>query len=159
MQVREYGEADRAALIEQFQALNCHEDLIAGDRRTDQQGAIESLDMALRRVSDSRGAAFVAERDGQPVGFLFVVIAEDAVFVRAEMRQHANVAEFFVRATERGGGVGKALLGAAERFTAARGLTRLTVRVLSGNSGALAAYLRLGFAAYSIDLSKAVPVY
>jgi GNAT superfamily N-acetyltransferase len=156
MRVREYGEADRAALIEQFQALNGYEDLIAGDRRTDRQGAIDSLDEALRRVRDSGGSALVAEQEGQLAGLLFVVVEDDAVFVREELRQHAHVAEFFVREAQRGRGVGKALLGAAERFTASRGLARLSVSVLSGNSDALAAYVRLGFKAYSVDLTKAV---
>ncbi len=156
MHIREYGEADRALLIEQFWALNRHEDLISGDRRTDQQGAIESLDAALRRVRDSRGAAFVADHDGQLLGFLFVVVEKGAVFVREELREHAKVAEFFVRETERGSGVGRALLGAAERFTRARALTRLSVGVLSGNKGALAAYARLGFTPYSAELTKAV---
>ena len=156
MQIREYGEADRASLIEQFCALNRHEDLLSRDRRTDQQGAIDSLDAALSRVGDCRGSALVAERDGQLLGFLFVVVEKDAIFVREELREHAQVAEFFVCEAERGSGVGKALLGAAERFTAARGLTRLSVSVLSGNQGALAAYARLGFTAYSLDLIKPV---
>ena len=156
MQIREYSEADRASLVEQFCALNGHEDRISGDRRTDQQGAIDSLDAALRRVRDCRGSSLVAERDGQLVGFLFLVVEKDAVFVREELREHARVAEFFVCEAERGSGVGKALLGAAERFTAARGLTRLAVSVLSGNQGALAAYARLGFTAYSLDLIKPV---
>jgi len=158
MRVREYVEADRAALVEQFQALNQYEDLISGDRRTDRPGAIDSLDTALRRVRDSSGSALVAEHQGQVVGLLFVVIETDAVFVRAELRQHAHVADFFVRDAERGAGVGRALLGAAEQFTAARGLMRLTVNVLSGNSGALAAYARLGFTAYSTSLSKPIQV-
>ena len=159
MQIREYGEADRASLIEQFCALNRHEDLLSGDRRTDQQGAIDSLDAALSRVGDCRGSALVAERDGQLLGFLFVVVEKDAIFVREELREHAQVAEFFVCEAERGSGVGKALLGAAERFTAARGLTRLSVSVLSGNQGALAAYARLGFTAYSLELTKPVRGY
>jgi GNAT superfamily N-acetyltransferase len=156
MQIREYGEPDRAVLIEQFRALNRHEDLISGDRRTDQQGAIESLDAALGRVRDSRGTAFVAEHDGQLLGFLFVVVEQSAVFVREELREHAKIAEFFVRETARGSGVGKALLGAAERFTTARALSRLSVGVLSGNTGALAAYARLGFTPYAAELTKTV---
>ncbi len=158
MRVREYGEADRPALVEQFQALNQYEDLISGDRGTDRPGAIDSLDTALRRVRDSSGSALVTEHQGQVVGLLFVVIEADAVFARAELRQHAHVAEFFVRDAARGAGVGRALLGAAEQFTAARGLTRLTVDVLSDNSDALAAYARLGFTAYSSSLSKPVQV-
>jgi GNAT superfamily N-acetyltransferase len=156
MVIREYGADDRAALIEQFQSLNRHEDAISGDRRTDRQGGADSLDAALRRVTDTAGRALIAERDGRLVGFLFVVVAEDAVFVREELRAHAHVAEFFVLDAERGRGVGRALLERAEQFAAARGLTRLTVSVLSGNSDALAVYSRLGFSAYSVELAKPV---
>jgi len=154
--IRDYGPGDRAALIGQFQSLNRHEDAISGDRRTDQAGGIDALDAALRRVADTAGRALVAERDAQLLGFLFVVVEEDSVFVREELRTHARVAEFFVLDAERGSGVGKALLAEAERFAAARGLPRLTVSVLSGNADALAVYARLGFSAYSVDLAKRV---
>lgn len=156
MVIRDYGAGDRAALIEQFRSLNRYEDAITGDRRTDRQAGADSLDAALRRISGTAGRALVAERDGQIIGFLFVAIEEDAVFVREELRIYARVAEFFVRDTERGSGVGRALLKEAEQLAAARGLSRLAVSVLSGNSDALAAYARLGFTAYSVDLAKSV---
>ena len=156
MLIREYRSGDRAALVEQFQALNRHEDAITGDRRTDRAGGIDAFDAALHRVTDSGGRALVAESDGELVGFLFAVIEEDAVFVREELRTYAHVAEFFVREGERGRGVGRALLAGAEKFAAARAITRLTVSVLSGNSDALLAYAHLGFSAYSIELAKPV---
>jgi GNAT superfamily N-acetyltransferase len=156
MIVRDYGSDDREALIEQFQALNRHENAITGDRRVDWQGGIDSLDAALSRVKDTEGRALVAERDGQVVGHAFVVVEDAAEFVREELRAHAHISEFFVRESARRCGVGRALLAEVERFAAARELKRLTVSALKGNLTALAAYHRFGFAPYSIDLVKAV---
>jgi GNAT superfamily N-acetyltransferase len=158
MIVRDYGSADREALIEQFQSLNRHENAITGDRRIDRQGGIDALDAALNRVRDTAGLALIAERDGQILGHLFVAVEDDAQFVREELRSHAHITEFFVREVARGGGVGRALLARAERFAAARGLVRLTVSALSGNLIALAAYQRFGFSPHSVDLTKAVSV-
>jgi hypothetical protein len=102
MIVRDYWADDREALIEQFQALNRHENAITGDRRVDRHGGIDSLDAALSRVNDTEGRALVAERNGQVVGHLFVVIEHDAQFVREELRAHAHISEFFVRDAARG---------------------------------------------------------
>jgi ribosomal protein S18 acetylase RimI-like enzyme len=114
------------------------------------------LASAQQRVADTGGIAMVAERDGCVVGHLFVVVEDDAVFVREELRRHAHVSELFVRADARGSGVGKALMAEAQRFAAARGFKRLSVTVLAGNLPAVGAYERLGFTPYTIDLTKPI---
>ncbi len=146
--------ADDPALVEQFLELNRHEDRISGDRRTDRKGARLALEAARQSVSQSNGAALVAEIDGGIVGHLFLVFRDDAVFVREEMRRHGYVTELYVRPEARRRGIASALLAEAERLTRARGVTRLLVGVLAGNSLAEDLYARHGFTPYTIELAK-----
>jgi ribosomal protein S18 acetylase RimI-like enzyme len=83
----------------------------------------------------------VAVDDARPIGYVVVRRA-------SAMASHAHVASIEglgVAAAARRRGVAGALLQAAERVTAERGFTRLTLRVLSCNTAALALYARHGF--------------
>ncbi len=135
---------DFEALVSQFEGLNAYEDGIVGNRRTDRNGAIESLAVAQQRVMETDGTVLVAERSGHVVGHLFATVENDAIFVRPELRGHLYISELFVNAKERRSGVAAALLNEAERFASTRGLTRLFINVLTGNTDAQIAYQRLG---------------
>lgn len=154
--IRTAREDDRDALVEQFLALNRYEEPIAGNRRTDRDGAVACLDAALARVAEAGGATLVAERDGRVVGHAVVVFETDAPFVREELRPYACVTELFVREELRGRGIGTALLEAAEAVAAARGLRRLTIGVLAGNARTAALYARLGFTPHAVEMEKPV---
>jgi GNAT superfamily N-acetyltransferase len=155
-QIRPATEADRPSLIEQFQALNAHEDLISHDRRVDVAAAEESLARAEARVARSGGTMLVAERDGRVVGHMFLTYEEHAIFVRPETRTYGYVAELFVREEARRQGIGRRLLEEAERLVAARGIPHLIIGVLAGNEAAERTYARFGFAAYAHELIKPV---
>ena len=90
------------------------------------------------------------------VGHLFVTVEDDAIFVRPELRAYLYISDLFVDPTKSRSGVAAALLKEAERFGAARGLTRLSVNVLADNTNAHVAYHRLGFTAQSIELTKQI---
>ena len=147
---------DHEALVEQYLGLNRYEEPIAGNRVLDHAGAVASLAEAQERVAQTDGTVLVAELDGRVVGHLFLEFRQDPVFVRAELRPYAYVAELFVREAARGLGVGKALMLAAERTAAARGFGRLMVQVLAGNALAEAFYARCGFKAHAIELGKPI---
>lgn len=154
--IRPGGEADRPALIEQFHGLNLHEDAIIGNRRTDAAGAEACLEAAEREVARSGGLVLVAEAGGRVLGHVFIVMRQDAVFVREALRPYAYVLELFVRAEARGLGIGSTLLAEAERFARSKGMARLRIGVLAGNDGAEALYRRTGFAPASIEMDKAL---
>ncbi len=137
-----------------FQGLDLHEDQIAKNRRTDRQGAEKCLAFAWRRVQQTRGNALVAEVDGRVAGHLFLLFREDAVFVRQELRVYAYVSELFVREEDRGAGIATALMIEAERLAITRGVGRIMVGVVAGNSAAEALYDHLGFAPYAVELTK-----
>jgi GNAT superfamily N-acetyltransferase len=154
--IRPRTATDHDALVEQFHGLNLHEEPFARNRRTDRLGGLDSLAAAQKDVDETGGVALVAELDGRVVGHLFLLIAEDAIYVREELRTYAYVSDLFVREEVRGLGVGKALMAEAERFARERGLRRLMIGVLSGNARAEQLYTRLGFAPHAIELTKPI---
>src|SRR4051812_38083164 len=99
--VRDAGIRDEGELVEQFLLLNRYEDPISGDRRTDQQGAVDSLAAAQTRVRETGGFALVAERDGRLIGHLFLVFETAGAFVREDARRYAYVSELYVRPAHR----------------------------------------------------------
>lgn len=62
-----------------------------------------------------------------------------------------NIHDIVVSAPFRRRGIGQALLAAAEVGARARGCCKLTLEVLEGNAGAIAAYRQAGFAPYELD--------
>jgi GNAT superfamily N-acetyltransferase len=150
--IRPARPADRAALLEQYRLLNAWEDAISHDRLTDADAAEASLTVAEGRAARTGGHILVAERDGAVIGHMFLTFERSAPFHRD--RPYAYVMELFVREAERGTGIGRRLLQAAEDLARKAGLRRLLIGVLAGNDRAEGAYRRFGFAPYSMELSK-----
>lgn len=66
-------------------------------------------------------------------------------------RPLVNVHDVAVLASHRGQGIAALMLALAERIARERGAVKLTLEVLSGNTGAVRLYERLGFAGYQLD--------
>ena len=86
--------------------------------------------------------ALVATRDGRFVGLCLYTHA----FSSYRGRPGVFVQDLYVEPSERGGGLGRALLAAALRREAAKGCTYAKLEVHRVNAGAIAFYQRLGFA-------------
>ena len=97
----------------------------------------------LERLSaDDNTRALVAEGDGGLVGLL-------TVQVRHTLNHEAPIAQItllVVDETHRGGGVGRALVTAAETWAQARGAKRIVVTTALDRAGAHAFYEKIGFA-------------
>ncbi len=154
--IRPARDDDREALIEQFQGLNQHEDLIVHNRRVDRPAGEESLVAAEAKIIEKNGVKLVAERDGKVAGHLFMTFEQAPVFVREDVRPYAYIAELFVREEARGLGLGRALMKEAERIAIARGFGHLMLGVLTGNESAERAYTRFGFKSYATDMIKPI---
>jgi ribosomal protein S18 acetylase RimI-like enzyme len=85
---------------------------------------------------------------------LGLIVQEDQVFVRADLRRHGYVSDLVVDAAWRGKGVGRLLIGEAERLTQEKGLKRLVIGVMAGNAGAERLYGELGFSVYAKAMMK-----
>lgn len=69
-----------------------------------------------------------------------------------------NIHDVVVTETERGQGIGKQLMQAAEALARELGCCKLTLEVLAGNTKAQAAYTSLGYAGYELkpEMGKAL---
>ena len=106
----------------------------------------------LRRCADGTGRVYVAEADGRIVGFVGVLAR--VVPEPDESQAYAYVSDLVVLPAHRRRGLGRALLERAEAYARREGARTLRVGVLARNDGAGRLYHRLGFADYTIQLSK-----
>ena len=144
---------DEPAILSFIWGLQKFENAFEPNRRLDPDFASEHwADVQVEAAA--RGAMFIAEQDGQPVGWAFVVEEAGDLFVKKDERRYGFVAELFVEASARGQGHGRALIAACENWTRARGMTVLLIGVLSGNDKAAAVYQRDGFAPYNLFMRK-----
>lgn len=109
---------------------------------------VEAVD-AAPDSTDER--VWVAEAAGAVVGFVHA--AERAHFTGA---RDGYVGELAVAEPAQGRGVGRALLRAAERWAAERGLARLSLETGAANTAARAFYRALGYQEEDVRLSRAV---
>ncbi|MDF1503858.1 GNAT family N-acetyltransferase [Roseisolibacter sp. H3M3-2] len=110
----------------------------------------EALAAALDAPRDD-ATLLVAAAAGLPVaGFALAHEAAD-YFTR---ETHGHLAIFAVAADAEGRGVGRALLGAVEAWSAARGHRFLTLNVFAANARARAVYERAGYAPDTVRYLK-----
>lgn len=100
-------------------------------------------DLAARPTA----ASFIAWLDGAPVGLINCIEGYSTFKARPLM----NIHDIAVLPGQRGQGVGRALLQAAQDHARSRGCCKLTLEVLTGNAVALRSYERFGFAPYALD--------
>lgn len=108
----------------------------------------------LDRVETSSGTIFVAEEaDGRLVGHcvLYGRIPPDR---DEDPTPYSFIAELYVAPAGQGGGVGRALMSAAEAYARALGSPRIELGVVTDNSPARAFYERLGYAPRVLIYSK-----
>jgi ribosomal protein S18 acetylase RimI-like enzyme len=102
----------------------------------------EELVDVQRRLKDA--AMFLAEDDGQPVGFLGLDFRDPKI---------AQVQSVYVAPSARRRGVGAALIAEAAAASREHGYDHIHLDVLTSNHAAIAVYERLGFAEYQKRLS------
>jgi GNAT superfamily N-acetyltransferase len=106
---------------------------------------------SLGDLSDPDGGAFVAERDGEVVGF--VCVSERSHFTGGV---DAYIGELVVSKAAEGGGEGRALVGAAEDWGRARGRKRVVVDTGAAHMPARKFYAALGFEEEYNTVSRAI---
>lgn len=95
----------------------------------------------------------LAEREaGDPIGVLFVSTRRDYF----TGQPHAHVEVVALAPAAQGQGLGRRLMEEAERWARDSGYRSITLNVFAANSRALALYQRLGYAAETIHLWKAL---
>jgi ribosomal protein S18 acetylase RimI-like enzyme len=100
------------------------------------------------------GVILVAESGGVVCGLVQVLTRVPPESLDEPPDTYALVAELVVRATHRSGGIGTALLAAAERHAQTAGAKELRISVMSGNTPARRLYGAHGFEPYLEILAK-----
>ena len=116
-------------------------------------GEIASADgramMAAIAAARPDEAVFVAERHGEPVGCLHVLLATDFFG-----RRHAHISVIATSTAAEGTGVGRALLEHAEAWARRLGMDLLTLNVFAANARARRVYERNGYQAEALKYTK-----
>ena len=114
-----------------------------------------------RMIDDSEdmdGAIYVAEENGQVVGFIQGVIidhqpGQDTVFDAVHApRKDGWIGLLYVEPEQRGSGVGRALLDEMKRYFQSKNCDTLRLKVLSGNQPAIAFYEKYSLTAREIEM-------
>jgi ribosomal protein S18 acetylase RimI-like enzyme len=108
--------------------------------RTVIDGTRRVLGAALRAPNDGEVFLIAEDEAGEPVGFVYVVTVSD--FFTGE--PYAHVSEIAV--AQSGGGVGRELMDAAERWARERGYRMISLNVVEENRPAQRFYERRGYA-------------
>ena len=113
------------------------------------------VEYMFARNAELDGAVFVAEEEGDVVGFICVwarVPPEDP----SEEHPAAHVSDLVVLPRFRRRGIGRALLARGEAYARERGAERLRIGVLARNQDARRLYLDSGFRDIFVLLIKAL---
>jgi ribosomal protein S18 acetylase RimI-like enzyme len=117
-------------------------DSVAALRHPDPTDVMENFDRLVRIVNGHEHAALIAEDDGVPVGFLLML---ESLPDEVTGQDQAFIAYMAVERDRRGGGIGAALLSAAEDEARRRGLPYMALMVTEENAPARALYERAGY--------------
>lgn len=154
VQVRDYTPDDAAAVRQLFIELQDHEHDISPDSPPGELIADAYLAWMHQRCRDEQGLIGVAHAHGEVVGFVTVLRRVERTDPDDPVPVHAYVSELSVRSTERGRGVGSALLAWAEQQARDAGRDELRIGAVAINHGARRLYERLGFEALHVIYSK-----
>jgi GNAT superfamily N-acetyltransferase len=96
----------------------------------------------------------VAEKDGQLIGSGYARIEDSKPYL--QHRQHAYLGFMYVDPAYRGKGINKMIVDALEQWSLSKGITEMRLDVYSGNSSAIQAYEKTGFAKHMIEMRKPI---
>lgn len=106
------------------------------------------------RCEGSDGRVFVAEADGDVVGYATVLTRVTSEEIEDGGLEYGLISDLVTVKNFRGQGIGRALLNAAEAFARERGTKWLRIGVLAANKQALDIYEARGFSKLYIELEK-----
>ncbi len=104
--------------------------------------------------SENTGRLFVAEVEGDVVGFINVRFEHESQTYLSSLVDYAYISDIVVLAEYRGRGIGTLLLQQAEAFARQQGANTLKIGVLAKNKQAADVYQHVGFRPYEIVMLK-----
>src|SRR5262249_28955165 len=157
MTIRHARDSDNADLRRAFIELQEVERSLHDSRVPGIEVADRYLASLWHHVRHAGGAIFVAEESGVFRGFLACLVAQaERIIETPDSNRCGYVSDICVVSEARGQGIAQLLLAAAEAHLATRGVVRLRLGALAGNTAAQCAYRRYGFAPYEIVFEKRI---
>ena len=164
MTIRPFRPKDRAAIDELAIKLHAHfaqvDDTAESLPFANLRGAHSYMQQMIDDSENMNGAMYVAEENGEVVGFIQGVIidhqpGQDAVFDAVhEPRKDGWIGLLYVEPEQRGSGIGRALLDEMKRYFQSKNCDTLRLKVLNGNQRAIAFYEKYGFTAHEVEMAK-----
>jgi GNAT superfamily N-acetyltransferase len=146
---------DKPALLSFIMGIQRFESEIEANRRVDDGVAEEFYASITQRVTQKNGRILIAESaEGRALGWAAACEEEADVYVHADERVYAYIAELYVVEDMRGKGIGRALIAGCENWARERGFKLIMIGVLAKNARAHAIYRGSGFDDYATLLRK-----
>ncbi|RDU37478.1 GNAT family N-acetyltransferase [Neobacillus piezotolerans] len=101
--------------------------------------AVQQEGMIARLAEESNTALFVAEKDGELIGYLF------AIGGGAPRKRHCAYIVAGIAEAHRGSGTGTRLFGELLAWASQAGIHRLELTVMAHNEAAIGLYKKMGF--------------
>ena len=117
-------------------------------------GPVREHDYYLGLISDENVGLFVAELDGNVVGFVHVIIKEEPVIPIFIQRQYVVIDNILVKSGFRNHGIGKLLMDKIQEWSFSKGETSVELNVYEFNSSAISFYEKCGYKTFSRKLNK-----
>jgi ribosomal protein S18 acetylase RimI-like enzyme len=157
IEIRSYKPTDRSVVLRALIDLQNFEVPLHDTRLPGETTMEPYLNRMLRDLEEGEGAIFIAELEGDFVGFVgCLVIEDDVVQETPDSNRYGYIQDIFVDPHRRSGGVAQQLLATAEQHLAKKGVRRLRLNVLANNLTARRAYERYGFEQYEIVYEKRI---
>lgn len=151
---RPYSSKDKKALHNLVRQL--HDTLQPYDR--DLADADQVIDHyfsgLLSKVEETDGAIFVAEENGEMVGYVCMFGTVEPAELDEKPDRYSFIAELFVSPGFRDSGIGRLLVDNAESFARRLGTYKMELWVYARNKSAIRLYEALGYEARIVVMSK-----
>ncbi|HAL62375.1 MAG TPA: N-acetyltransferase [Chloroflexi bacterium] len=96
-------------------------------------------------IANEDAVLFVAERDGEIIGLVYILVRETPDIPIMVPRRYAVIDDLIVRKDSRRFGVGRALVERAHRWAVDKQVTQVELNVWEFNQTAIAFYEKLGY--------------
>jgi ribosomal protein S18 acetylase RimI-like enzyme len=151
MTIREYNPTDRGVVVAHIVEFQEYERLREPGYTPGVEMADTYLDALLRLAAT--GKMLVAEEDGLIVGYsCFYVDWADCM----QEFQQVKISDVYLAPAQRGKGIGRKFLEAAEAFGKENGIEELALNVLWKNVEAQAMYKKCGFREFDVVMVKPI---
>ena len=152
--IRPYRDDDREAVVACVRALQSYETQFEPRMKAPEDLGGWYVDGQLEDCRQNKGVIFVAEVAGTVVGYTTVYAAVPCDDPDEVAYDYAYVADVAVNPEQRGRGIGRSFLEAAEQHAREHGSKWLRISVLAQNRIAAGLYERFGFEPRVVELEK-----